>query len=87
MQEIIDQLAATVRAAAAGNAPLCIRSGGTKDFYGQQERGRDRASGSILDPSAYAGIVDYEPTELVVTARAGTRLGSGRRRGWPRGLF
>jgi len=75
MQEIIDQLAATVRAAAAGNAPLCIRSGGTKDFYGQQERGRDRASGSILDPSAYAGIVDYEPTELVVTARAGTRLG------------
>jgi glycolate oxidase FAD binding subunit len=75
MQEIIDQLAAAIRAAAASNAPLRIRSGGTKDFYGQQERGRDEASGGILDPSAYAGIVDYEPTELVVTARAGTRLG------------
>ena len=24
--------------------------------------------------AAYAGIVDYEPTELVVTARSGTRL-------------
>ena len=74
MQEIINQLAETVRAAAAGNAPLCIRSGGTKDFYGQQDKGRDGTSGSILDPSAYAGIVDYEPTELVVTARAGTPL-------------
>lgn len=74
MQEIINQLAETVRAAAASNAPLCIRSGGTKDFYGQQDKGRDGAGGSILDPSAYAGIVDYEPTELVVTARVGTPL-------------
>ncbi|MCC2682500.1 MAG: linked oxidase-like protein [Nitrosospira multiformis] len=74
MQEIVDQLAATIRAAAASNAPLCIRSGGTKDFYGQQNKERDGGSGSILDPTAYAGIVDYEPTELVVTARAGTPL-------------
>lgn len=47
---------------------LCIRGGGTKDFYGEAPIG-DR-----LDVSPYVGIVSYEPTELVVTARAGTRL-------------
>ncbi|ABB73482.1 glycolate oxidase FAD binding subunit [Nitrosospira multiformis ATCC 25196] len=74
MQEIVDQLAATIRAAAASNVPLRIRSGGTKDFYGQQDKGRDVAPEGILDPTAFAGIVDYEPTELVVTARTGTPL-------------
>ena len=33
-----------------------------------------RAVGDVLDTTAYAGIVDYDPTELVITARAGTRL-------------
>ena len=35
---------------------------------------RRRASGDVLDTRAYAGIVDYDPTELVMTARAGTPL-------------
>ncbi len=48
--------------------PLRIRGGGTKDFYGGP------LAGEVLDTAGYTGIVNYEPTELVVTARAGTRL-------------
>jgi glycolate oxidase FAD binding subunit len=48
--------------------PLCIRGGGSKDFYGGPLRGE------ALGVGAYRGIVDYEPTELVITARAGTPL-------------
>jgi glycolate oxidase FAD binding subunit len=48
--------------------PLCIRGGGSKDFYGQA------LAGDILDTRGYSGIVDYEPTELVITARCGTPL-------------
>ncbi|HUL96156.1 MAG TPA: glycolate oxidase subunit GlcE [Usitatibacter sp.] len=57
-----------VRDHAARKAPLRIRGGGSKDFYGE------RSEGEILDLSSYAGIVAYEPKELVVTVRAGTRL-------------
>jgi len=48
--------------------PLRIRGGGSKDFYGGP------LAGEPLDVSAYRGIVSYEPSELVVTARAGTPL-------------
>jgi glycolate oxidase FAD binding subunit len=48
--------------------PLCIRGGGSKDWYGQTPQG------ALLDTRSYAGIVDYEPTELVITARCGTPL-------------
>ncbi len=57
-----------VRQAAAARTPLVIRAGGSKDFYGNATRGE------LLDPRAYRGIVNYEPTELVVTARCGTPL-------------
>ncbi len=50
-------------------SPLVIRGGGTKDFYGQAIAG----DGARHD-APYAGIVDYDPTELVITARAGTPL-------------
>ncbi len=57
-----------VRHAQACGSPLQIRGGGTKEFYGGPRRGE------LLDISGLAGISSYEPTELVVTARAGTRL-------------
>jgi glycolate oxidase FAD binding subunit len=57
-----------VRSAAAAATPLRIRGGGSKDFYGQA------LQGDILDMTAYTGIVSYEPSELVVTVRAGTPL-------------
>lgn len=57
-----------VRAAAAARTPLCIRGGGTKDFYGQPP------AGEPLEMRGWHGIVGYEPTELVITARCGTPL-------------
>ena len=57
-----------VRAAAADHTPLRIRGGGTKDFHGLALRGE------VLDTRALRGIVSYEPSELVVTVRAGTPL-------------
>jgi glycolate oxidase FAD binding subunit len=57
-----------IRAAAGRGTALRLRGGGSKDFYGGAPRGE------VLDTRAHAGIVDYEPTELVVTARCGTPL-------------
>ena len=68
MTDIAEQLRERVLAAAVDKTPLRIRGGGTKDFYG------NAPSGELLDTTAHAGIVAYEPTELVVTVRAGTRL-------------
>lgn len=68
MQDIIDQLAHAIREAVNRQTPLCIRGGGSKDFYGGPLRGES------LSTAAYRGVVDYEPTELVVIARAGTPL-------------
>ncbi|HTO50260.1 MAG TPA: glycolate oxidase subunit GlcE [Burkholderiales bacterium] len=61
-------LAETIRAAATEGKRLRLRGGGTKDFYGQA------LAGEILDTRVYAGIVAYEPTELVITVRGGTPL-------------
>jgi glycolate oxidase FAD binding subunit len=69
MDEAQAQLAETIRSAAARGLPLRIRGGGTKDFYGEALRGE------VLATTAYRGIVDYDPTELVLTARCGTPLG------------
>ncbi len=57
-----------VRQAFTTKAPLAIQGAGTKSFYGRVSIGQP------LDLSTYRGIVDYEPTELVVTVRAGTPL-------------
>ena len=68
MQEIVDQLSRAIKEAAAHRRSLSIRGGGTKDFYGGIRQG------SPLDITGYRGIVAYEPTELVITVRAGTPL-------------
>ncbi len=57
-----------VQSAHASKAPLRIRGGGTKDFYGA------RLGGEVFDTRSYSGIDSYEPSELVVTVRAGTPL-------------
>jgi glycolate oxidase FAD binding subunit len=57
-----------IREAALGKRALRLRGGGTKDFYGNV--GKE----DVLDTRGYSGIVAYEPTELVVTARCGTAL-------------
>jgi glycolate oxidase FAD binding subunit len=57
-----------IRAAAAARRPLCIRAGGSKDFYGGP------LAGEPLDVSSLSGITHCEPTELVISARAATPL-------------
>ena len=68
MDTEVQRLSEAIRDAAARKRPLRIRGGGTKDFYGGSPLG------SPLDITGYRGIVAYEPTELVITARAGTPL-------------
>ncbi|MDI1269060.1 MAG: glycolate oxidase subunit GlcE [Polaromonas sp.] len=68
MDSALQLIMTRVRAAAASGTPLRIRGGGSKDFYGQT------LQGEVLDVTPLAGITSYEPTELVVTARAGTPL-------------
>ncbi|MGK5026661.1 glycolate oxidase subunit GlcE [Janthinobacterium sp. RB2R34] len=68
MQAIAEQFKQAIVAASAAGTPLRLRGGGSKDWYGQQ------LAGQLLDTRQYAGIIDYEPTELVITARCGTPL-------------
>lgn len=74
-QALVEQ----VRAAAAEGRALTVRGGGTKDFYGEPapaaaESGAAAMAHEILDTRSLHGISAYEPSELVVTARAGTPL-------------
>ncbi len=64
-----EALAAQVRAAAESGTALHIIGGNTKAFYGNPTEGEP------LETLGHRGIVNYEPTELVLTARAGTPLG------------
>ncbi|HMW18594.1 MAG TPA: glycolate oxidase subunit GlcE [Accumulibacter sp.] len=57
-----------IRAAADAGEHLALQGSGSKAFYG------GTISGTPFEVAAYRGIVAYEPTELVVTARAGTTL-------------
>lgn len=68
MQAIVQQFAATIRAAAANKTSLRIRGSGSKDFYGGPP------VGDVFEVAACRGIIDYEPAELVISARGGTPL-------------
>ena len=57
-----------VQQAIDNKQPLNIVGGKSKSFYG---RG---AHGSKLDVCFHAGVVSYEPSELVITAKAGTKI-------------
>ncbi|MDO9602252.1 MAG: glycolate oxidase subunit GlcE, partial [Rhodocyclaceae bacterium] len=67
MSDLTEAFRARILAASTA-APLCIRGGGSKDFYGNEPRGEP------LDTRAHTGVLAYEPTELVITARSGTPL-------------
>jgi len=68
--DVVRSLQERVRTAISARTPLVIRAGGTKDFYGRAAR----AECEVLDPRAYCGVIDHEPTELVITACSGTPL-------------
>ena len=65
----LEEVLARIREAARAGTPVRIRGGGSKDFYGEPSR-----EGEELSTLSLAGIRSYEPSELVVTAGAGTRL-------------
>ncbi|MBV4466969.1 glycolate oxidase subunit GlcE [Pseudomonas sp. SWRI79] len=57
-----------VKQARENATPLRIQGGNTKAFLGRE------VAGEILNTRAHRGIVSYDPTELVISVRAGTPL-------------
>jgi glycolate dehydrogenase FAD-binding subunit len=68
MESVLSDWSQKIRASAASKRQLRLRGGGTKDFYGQA------LEGEVLDTRGCSGIVAYEPSELVITARCGAKL-------------
>lgn len=62
------ELTDRVRDATARRAPLRVVGGDTKHFLGRV------SVSDALEVGGHSGIVSYDPAELVITARAGTRL-------------
>ena len=60
-----------VKEALDKQSPIVIRGGNSKAHLGQSVT--DENAG-LLDTRTHAGVVNYDPTELVVTVRAGTSL-------------
>ncbi len=69
MNDISAQLQQQVQQAQASQKPLSITGSNSKAFYGYQAQGEE-----ILNTLAHSGIINYEPAELILTARAGTPL-------------
>jgi glycolate oxidase FAD binding subunit len=69
VQAVLSELRERVKAAHQQRQPLRLRGAGTKDFYAEEV-----SDAAVLNLSPYRGIVDYEPSELVITARCGTPL-------------
>jgi glycolate oxidase FAD binding subunit len=68
MDQALQDFCDRILAANADHRPLCLRGSGSKDWYGQT------VQGEVFDTRAYSGIVNYEPTELVITVRCGTTI-------------
>ena len=69
MTQELTRLSEQLRAAREAGTPLLVRGGNTRSFYGEPVEGRE-----ALDISGYTGILKYQASELVITARAGTLL-------------
>ncbi|HCR98711.1 MULTISPECIES: glycolate oxidase subunit GlcE [Halomonas] len=67
-RDISERLCDQVRNAYETRTPLRIAGGNTRAFYGRPVEGQP------LHMAEHSGIVSYDPVELVVTVRAGTRL-------------
>jgi glycolate oxidase FAD binding subunit len=68
MEPVLQTWTERVQQAAASKTALRIRGGGSKDFFAPP------MDGEVLDTREFFGITSYEPSELVVTVRAGTPL-------------
>ena len=68
MPDISRQLTEQISDARAAGTALEIVGQNSKSFYGREP------AGDSLHVGAHRGIVDYQPAELILTARAGTPL-------------
>ena len=68
MSDMTQQLQIEIEAAYREQTPLQIIGNNSKHFYGRH------IEGQALNIADHQGVVSYEPTELVVTARAGTTI-------------
>ncbi len=68
-QELIDRIAALGEMPAGERAIHRVCGSGSKDFYGTPDPGAQ-----LLSTAALQGVVSFEPSELVVTARSGMPL-------------
>ena len=66
--DCLDSLREQVTQAFEARRPLAVTGGGSKAFYGRN------SEGTPLQVAGHRGILDYEPSELVLSARAGTPL-------------
>lgn len=66
--DLINAWQEKIRQAHSAKTPLHIVGSGSKQFYGPH------CEGEVLNVQGNQGIVDYEPSELVVTVKGGTRL-------------
>lgn len=66
--DLTNELQDRVHAALGAGTPLALIGHGTKSFFGRV------GTGEPLALSDHAGILNYQPQELVITARGGTTL-------------
>lgn len=69
MTDLTNDFVAQIRDAAAAKAPLNIEGAGSKRWYGNPV-----VAQRSLATAGHSGIVDYDPAELVLTARCGSTL-------------
>ncbi len=65
----IGELCEAITAAAGSGEELAIRSGGSKEAVGAAT-----PTARLLDMSGFAGVIDYDPAELVLTVGVATPL-------------
>lgn len=68
ISNLYQELGERVIAASNSGQPLIIKGGGSKQFYGRN------VTGEVINIRSCSGIIAYEPTELVITAYAGTPI-------------
>lgn len=69
MADLTNDFVSQIRDASAAKQTLCIEGGGSKRWYGNPA-----VAAQSLSTSGHHGIVDYDPAELVLTARTGSTL-------------
>ena len=70
VSDMSDQLQSEVLQAIEKGERLTVSAGGSKNFYGRSPLNSEKK----LNIANHQGIISYEPTELVIKARAGTPL-------------